>query len=339
MKYILLTGGAGFIGANFLHAALARNEDWHFINLDKFTYAANINNLRGLDAKRHTLVRGDICESLLIKEIFEKFKIEGVINFAAESHVDNSIKSPKEFIRTNIEGAFNLLDIARQTWLEAPYIYKEEYRGARFMQISTDEVYGSLSLQDKESFTEQSPHRPSSPYSASKSAAEFLAKAYYKTYGLEVVVSNSSNNFGRFQHDEKLIPVIIRSALNGQKIGIYGDGSNVRDWVYVDDNCAALYLIFNKGKSGDSYNISSSSEISNLALAQKICALLDEICPCERKYGDLISFVADRPGHDKRYSLDASKLKSELGWRPQISFDEALKNTVLFYVSKYKQSA
>ncbi len=338
MKHILLTGGAGFIGANFLHSSLAANEDLHFINLDKFTYAANIDNLRGLDARRHTLVRGDICDSLLVKEIFEKFKIEGVINFAAESHVDNSIKSPKEFIRTNIEGAFNLLDIARQTWLEAPYIYKEEYRGARFMQISTDEVYGSLSLEDKERFNENSPHRPSSPYSASKSAAEFLAKAYYKTYGLEVVASNSSNNFGRFQHDEKLIPVIIRSALNGQKIGIYGDGSNVRDWLYVDDNCRALYLIFNKGKSGESYNISSSAEISNLALAQKICVLLDEICPCERKYGDLISFVADRPGHDKRYSLDSAKLESELGWRAQTSFDEALKDTVLFYVSKYKQS-
>ncbi|MDR0735095.1 MAG: GDP-mannose 4,6-dehydratase [Elusimicrobiota bacterium] len=235
IKYLLVAGGAGFIGSNFLNYIMRKDESLHVINLDKFTYAASMDNIAALPAERHTLVRGDICDAPLLNEIFSKRHIEGVINFAAQSHVDNSISAPEQFIKTNIEGAFRLLEAARKAWLRAPREPKNAFAGARFLQISTDEVYGSLG--DKGLFKESSPYCPNSPYSASKAAADMLARAYHKTYGLNAVISNSSNNFGPCQHEEKFIPAVIKNALNGTPIPLYGDGRNVRDWLYVDDHC------------------------------------------------------------------------------------------------------
>lgn len=338
MKYILVTGGAGFIGSNFLHYILAKEKDLHIINLDKFTYAASPSNLSGIPTENHTLIRGDICDIPLLKDIFEARKIEGIINFAAESHVDNSIISPDQFIKTNIEGTFNLLERARKTWLNQPGQYKEEYLGARFYQISTDEVYGALGKDG--SWTEDSPYSPNSPYSASKASADMLVKAYYKTYGLNTVISNCSNNYGPFQHDEKLIPTIIRNALNGTAIPLYGDGSNVRDWLYVDDHCIAIDAIFREGKAGGRYNIGAGNEFNNYDIALKICTLLDEIFPniSGKPYREQIIFTADRPGHDKRYSVNYGKLQKELGWSASVSFEKGLRDSVLFYLSKYKNA-
>lgn len=337
-KYLLVTGGAGFIGANFLHYILEKEQDLHIINIDKFTYAASASNLAGLPAQRHTLIRGDICDNLLLKEIFEKRHISGIINFAAQSHVDNSIASPDQFIKTNIEGTFMLLEAARKTWMQAPGVYKEEYQNARFYQISTDEVYGSLGK--KGSFKETSPYAPNSPYSASKASADMLVRAYHATYGINTVISNCSNNFGRFQHDEKLIPTIIQNALNGTSIPLYGDGTNVRDWLFVQDHCRAIELVYKQGAAGENYNIGAGNEIENRDLALKICDYLDEVFPAisGKPHRSQIIYTTDRPGHDKRYSVDYDKIKKELGWQPEADFDESLKSTVLFYLSKYKNA-
>jgi dTDP-glucose 4,6-dehydratase len=336
IKYLLVTGGAGFIGGNFLHYIMRKDESLHVINLDKFTYAASADNIAALPAARHTLVRGDICDAPLLGEIFSKRHIEGVINFAAQSHVDNSISAPEQFIKTNTEGAFCLLEAARKAWLRAPHEPKDAFAQARFLQISTDEVYGSLG--GKGLFKETSPYAPNSPYSASKAAADMLARVYHKTYGLNAVVSRSSNNFGPFQHEEKFIPAVIKNALNGTPIPLYGDGRNVRDWLYVEDHCRAIELVFKKGRAGESYNIGGRHELQNHELAIKICALLDEIHPgiSGRPYAEQIVFTADRPGHDRRYGVNCSKIKKELGWAPARRFDAALKETVEFYLAKYK---
>lgn len=268
----------------------------------------------------------------MVENIFKEYRISSVIHFAAESHVDNSIDSPDHFIKTNIRGTFTLLETARKFWLSD----KSGDKDHRFHHISTDEVYGSLGKQGL--FDENSPYAPNSPYSASKAASDFLVRSYFHTYGLNVVTSNCSNNYGPKQHDEKLIPTIIRNAINGNAIPIYGDGSNVRDWLYVEDHCRVLELIYHHGKSGETYVVGGNNEHNNLYIAQTICAILDEELPREAgKYSDQINFVKDRPGHDYRYAIDASKVKEELGWEPQEDFNTGLKKTVGWYIAKYQK--
>src|SRR6056297_974214 len=323
---ILITGGAGFIGSNFIPFFLDKNPNHSVLNLDKLTYAGNLENLKEVEPNpRYTFVKGDICDQSFIKELFEDLNISGVIHFAAESHVDNSISSPNEFIRTNIEGTFNLLETARRNW---------EGSDNRFHHISTDEVYGSLGKDGR--FTEETKYAPNSPYSASKASSDFLVRSYHHTYGMNVVTSNCSNNYGPKQHDEKLIPTIIRKAITFEDIPIYGNGENVRDWLYVLDHCEAINSVFHRGKAGDTYLIEGNNEFSNIHVAQKICTILDGIQPKPTgSYMDQIKFITDRKGHDFRYAIDASKSKTELGWSPKQSFDTGLMKTVQWYMEKY----
>ncbi|MEX0288869.1 MAG: dTDP-glucose 4,6-dehydratase [Flavobacteriaceae bacterium] len=332
-QYILITGGAGFIGSNFIHYFLEQNPQQHIVNLDKLTYAGNLGNLEEvITNERHKFIQGDICDRNLVNSIFEQYGISGVIHFAAESHVDNSIDAPDDFIKTNIEGTFVLLEAARKYWSE-----KDEYlKNNRLHHISTDEVYGSLG--DEGYFTERTAYAPNSPYSASKAAADFLVRSYHHTYGLNVVTTNCSNNYGPRQHDEKLIPTIIRKALAGDKIPIYGDGSNVRDWLYVEDHCEALSLVFKHGRAGETYIIGGNSEFNNLYIARTLCALLDEINPRQGgNYAELISFVKDRLGHDYRYAIDSSKIERELGWKPSEDFSSGIRKTIEWYIKKYQK--
>lgn len=334
---ILVTGGAGFIGSNFIPFFLASNPKTQIINLDKLTYAGNLENLSEVEGHdRYTFIEGDICDTELVNTIFEKHAIKAVVHFAAESHVDNSIESPDHFIKTNIEGTFVLLEAAKKYWLEAPNVSKLGFENARFLHISTDEVYGSL---EKEGyFNEETAYAPNSPYSASKAASDFLVRSYFHTYGLQVVTTNCSNNFGPKQHKEKLIPTIIRKALSGNAIPIYGTGSNVRDWLYVLDHCKGIELVLKKGKTGETYVLGGSSELSNLNIARKICKILDDSIPKSDggTYEDQITFVKDRLGHDFRYAIDASKIKKELGWEVEADFDECLKKTIAWYSNKYQ---
>ncbi len=304
-KNILVTGGAGFIASNFIPLFLETHPLYRVINLDKLTYAGDLSNLKGLENnKQHQFVHGDICDEKLVNDIFIKFEIDAVIHFAAESHVDNSISSPNSFIKTNIEGTFILLEAAKRHWVTG----NKDKNTGRFFHISTDEVYGSLSEQGY--FTEKSPYAPNSPYSASKASSDFLVRSYHKTYGLNTVISNCSNNFGPKQHDEKLIPTIIRKALANEPIPIYGKGTNIRDWLYVEDHCLAIDLLFHKGKAGETYVVGADNECTNLYLAKEVCALLDELAPkSEGSYKDQITFVKDRPGHDYRYAIDSSKIR------------------------------
>lgn len=329
----MVTGGAGFIGSNFIPHFLKNNQDIRLVNLDKLTYAGSLDNLREVENnERYIFVKGDICDAELVEKIFKEYRISSVIHFAAESHVDNSIDSPDHFIKTNIRGTFTLLETARKFWLNG----KGDSTDHRFHHISTDEVYGSLGKEGL--FDENSPYAPNSPYSASKASSDFLVRSYFHTYGLNVVTSNCSNNYGPKQHDEKLIPTIIRNAIKGKAIPIYGDGSNVRDWLYVEDHCRALELIFHLGKSGETYVVGGNNEQNNLHIAQTICSILDEELPREAgKYSDQINFVKDRPGHDYRYAIDASKVKEELGWKPQEDFNTGLKKTVGWYIAKYQK--
>ncbi len=333
-RTILITGGAGFIGSNLLLFLAGKYKNRRFINLDKLTYAADLSVLKSLEHNpNYIFVKGDICDEDLVKKLFAEYKIDGVLHLAACSHVDNSIKSPKEFIKTNIEGTFTLLDCAYNAWHNGPFKVKDEYKTARFHLVSTDEVYGSL---EKGSFTELSRFAPNSPYSASKASADMLARAYYKTFGLNITVSNCSNNFGPHQHREKFIPTVIACALSGKNIPVYGDGGNVRDWLYVGEHCAALDTIFNKAPAGETYNIGGGTEIDNLTLASKICAILQQLKPADFEYSSLIKFVADRPGHDRRYSVDCSKFKKAFGPLQHTDFDTALKQTVKWYLQRYK---
>ncbi len=336
---ILITGGCGFIGSNFIPYFLEKYPNYFIINLDKLSYAGNQKNLNEVeDNPRYRFIHGDICDRKLIENIFHEIEIRGVIHFAAESHVDNSIKSPDIFIKTNFEGTFTLLDVAKNYWLEAPHTYKKLYSRCRFHHISTDEVYGSLN--ETGIFREDSSYAPNSPYSASKAASDFIVRSYYHTYGLNIVISNCSNNYGPKQHSEKFIPTIIRKAISLEKIPVYGTGKNIRDWIYVLDHCKAVDLVYHKGRPGESYNIGGRNEQTNIAIAEKICNILDDIAPefkkdaNIKKYSELIHFVSDRPGHDFRYAVDPTKIETELGWNAVEFFDDGLKKTVEWYLKQ-----
>lgn len=332
MKSILVTGGAGFIGSNFIPFFLEKNKDCHVINLDLLTYAGNSDNLKEVEGNaRYTFVKGDICDRVLVESLFENHNISGVIHFAAESHVDNSISGPEAFIRTNINGTFTLLDVARKHWMNAPFEVKEGKKGNRFLHVSTDEVYGTLGKEGL--FTEKTPYAPNSPYSASKASSDMLVRSYFHTYGLNVVTTNCSNNYGPKQHNEKLIPTIIRKALSNQPIPIYGDGMNVRDWLYVLDHAKGIELAFHKGNAGETYNIGGSNERTNNQIVQAICSILDKEKPNSsgKSYKEQITYVKDRAGHDKRYAIDASKIQKELGWKAEENFESGILKTVDWY--------
>lgn len=336
MKNILITGGAGFIGSNFIPYFIEINKDVHAINLDLLTYAGNLNNLKEVESNpRYTFVKGDICDRQLVESLFEKHNISGVIHFAAESHVDNSISGPEAFIRTNINGTFTLLDVARKSWMNAPFETKEGKQSNRFLHVSTDEVYGTLGKEGL--FKETTPYAPNSPYSASKASSDLLVRSYFHTYGMNVVTTNCSNNYGPKQHNEKLIPTIIRKALSSQPIPIYGDGLNVRDWLYVLDHAKGIDLTFRKGVSGETYNIGGRNERTNLQIVDTICSILDSKRPSKngKSYKEQITFVKDRAGHDKRYAIDASKLENELGWRAEENFESGIIKTIEWYLAKF----
>lgn len=332
-KAILVTGGAGFIGSNFVPYFIEKYPDYRVINLDKLTYAGDLDNLKECEtAKNYTFVHGDICDRSLLEKLFAEHDIRGVIHFAAESHVDNSISGPKAFMETNIMGTFALLETARKFWIEKPHQYKSGYEDCRFHHISTDEVYGTLG--EEGLFEETTPYAPNSPYSASKASSDFLVRAYHHTYGMNVVTSNCSNNYGPKQHNEKLIPTIIRKALSEQPIPIYGNGLNVRDWLYVLDHGKAIDLIYHKGQAGETYNVGGRNERNNLQIVHTICKILDDKKPRSAgSYADLITFVTDRPGHDLRYAIDATKLETELGWKADENFDTGILKTVEWYLS------
>ena len=337
-KTILVTGGAGFIGSNFVPYFCAKHPEYNVVNVDKLTYAGDLSNLTECEnMPNYKFIQADICDMDAMSQIFEKYDVRGVVHFAAESHVDNSIKGPRAFINTNIIGTFNLLDAARGHWMDGPNKIKPDYADSRFHHISTDEVYGALGAQGF--FTEKTPYAPNSPYSASKASSDFLVRAYHHTYGMNVTTSNCSNNYGPKQHHEKLIPLVIERALNEQPLPIYGKGENVRDWLYVLDHCKAIDLIFHRGVAGETYNIGGNNERNNITIVKTICNLLDERQPRKdgKKYADLITFVADRAGHDFRYAIDSTKLQTELGWRPDESFDTGIVKTIDWYLAKNNQ--
>lgn len=334
-KTILITGGAGFIGSNFVPYFCEKYPEYKIINLDKLTYAGNLENLRSCEnMPNYSFVQGDICDADLIEKLFRENDVRGVIHFAAESHVDNSITGPRAFINTNIIGTFNLLDAARRHWMDAPGRIKPGYADARFHHISTDEVYGALGATGE--FREDTPYAPNSPYSASKASSDFLVRAYHHTYGMNTTTSNCSNNYGPKQHNEKLIPHIISCALAGKSLPIYGRGENVRDWLYVMDHCRAIDLIFHQGRAGETYNVGGHNERNNITIVKTICLILDELRPRTdgKKYESQIEFVADRAGHDFRYAIDAGKLEQELGWRANETFDTGIVKTVKWYLDR-----
>ena len=333
-KTILVTGGAGFIGSNFVPYFLNKYPNYHLINLDLLTYAGNLENLEECkNNPRYKFIKGDICNRSLVEFIFEEYDVRGVIHFAAESHVDNSIKNPAVFVETNINGTFTLLDVAQKYWMEKPSVYKDTYKGCRFHHISTDEVYGTLNETDL--FTEHTPYAPNSPYSASKAASDMIVRSYQETYGLNTVITNCSNNYGPKQHDEKLIPTIIRKILAGEPIPIYGNGSNIRDWLYVLDHCKGIDLVYHRGEKANVYNIGGRNERTNLQIVHTICEILDQKVPSSASYKELISFVEDRAGHDQRYAIDATKLENHLGWKADENFDSGIVKTIEWYLKKY----
>ena len=327
---ILVTGGAGFIGANFVQHWLA-NTDGMLVNLDKLTYAGNLENLASLaDDPRHRLVKGDIGDRQRVAGLLDDHRPRAVVNFAAESHVDRSISAPDDFIQTNVVGCFQLLQQVRSYW---EGLGAEAQQSFRFLHVSTAEVYGSLGPHDP-AFTEATAYAPNSPYSASKAASDHLVRAYHQTYGLPTLTTNCSNNYGPYQFLEKLIPLVIQCALEGKPIPVYADGSNIRDWLYVMDHCRALMAVLAKGRPGEVYNIGGNSEKTNLEVVQTICAILDQRRPRadRRPHDRLVAFVADRPGHDRRYAIDASKIGSQIGWAPEETFETGLRKTVQWYL-------
>ena len=338
-KTILVTGCAGFIGSNFVPYFIDKYKNYNIVNLDLLTYAGNLDNLKECENNpRYKFIKGDICNRELVEFIFNEYDIRGVIHFAAESHVDNSIKNPGVFIETNVNGTFTLIDVAQKYWMNKPFTYKEDYKGCRFHHISTDEVYGTLNETDL--FTEETPYAPNSPYSASKASSDMIVRSYQETYGMNTVITNCSNNYGPKQHDEKLIPTIIRKALAGESIPIYGDGKNIRDWLYVLDHCKGIDLVYHTGKEANVYNIGGRNERTNLQIVDKICSILDEVYPTSKNsqlksYKELITFVEDRAGHDRRYAIDATKLETELGWKADEDFDSGIVKTVEWYLEKY----
>lgn len=346
MKHILVTGGAGFIGSNFIPYFLNKYPHYCIVNLDLLTYAGSLDNLHEVkDDPRHIFVQGNICDRALVERLFHTYNIEGVIHFAAESHVDNSIKSPNVFVETNVNGTFTLLDVAYKYWMSAPFNYNEEFFGnetslshPRFHHISTDEVYGTLG--ETGLFTENTPYAPNSPYSASKASADMLVRSYHHTYGLNTVITNCSNNYGPKQHDEKFIPTIIRKCVAGDSIPVYGDGKNIRDWLYVLDHCKGVDLVYHAGEEGNVYNIGGGNERTNMQIVDTICNILDENFPIPanqsiRHYRDLMVFIQDRAGHDKRYAIDASKIENNLGWKADHNFKESMMSTIKWYLEKY----
>jgi dTDP-glucose 4,6-dehydratase len=333
---ILITGGAGFIGSNFILHFLEHYEGVEIVNLDKLTYAGELSNLESIKSNaNYTFVKGDICDVELVSQLFKTYNFSGVFHFAAESHVDNSIKNPDAFINTNVYGTFNLLNTAKNYWMDTPFSFKEGCENNRFHHISTDEVYGTLG--EKGLFTEATPYAPNSPYSASKASSDFIVRSYFHTYGMNVVTSNCSNNYGPKQHDEKLIPTIIRKAINNEPIPIYGDGKNIRDWLYVKDHCTGIDLVFKNGIAGETYNIGGKNERDNLYIAYKICDILDNLQPKESPYSNQITFVKDRPGHDYRYAIDATKIENQLGWQANENFETGIIKTIQWYLKKYNK--
>jgi dTDP-glucose 4,6-dehydratase len=334
MKSILVTGGAGFIGSNFIPYFLLKHSDYQVVNLDLLTYAGNLENLKEVENDpRYKFVKGDICDRLLVESLFDQYNFSGVIHFAAESHVDNSISGPEAFVKTNVFGTFTLLDVVRKKWLKGPFEMLPGLEGNRFLHVSTDEVYGSLG--ETGLFTEMTPYAPNSPYSASKASSDMLVRSYFHTYGLNVVTTNCSNNYGPKQHNEKLIPTIIRKAVSGHSIPIYGDGKNVRDWLYVLDHAKGIDLAFHKGRSGETYNIGGRNERTNNQIVSTICEILDAERPLKesKSYKSLINYVKDRAGHDKRYAIDASKIESELGWKAEEDFESGILKTINWYLT------
>ena len=333
-KSILVTGCAGFIGSNFVPYFLEKYKEYNIINLDLLTYAGDLENLKEIEANEHyTFIKGNICNRELVEYIFTKHDIQGVIHFAAESHVDNSIKNPSVFIEANVNGTFTLLDVAYKYWMDKPFQRKEAYKTCRFHHISTDEVYGTLNETDL--FTEETPYAPNSPYSASKASSDMIVRSYQETYGMNTVITNCSNNYGPKQHDEKLIPTIIRKALAQEPIPIYGDGKNIRDWLYVLDHCKGIDLVYHTGKEANVYNIGGRNERTNLQIVDAICTILDEKVPASKSYKELITFVEDRAGHDRRYAIDATKLENELSWKADENFDTGIVKTIDWYLAKY----
>ena len=332
MKNVLVTGGCGFIGSNFVRLALEKLPQARIVNLDKLTYAGNPANLKDIEqSPRYRFVLGDICDQELLEKVFAEESIDAVVHFAAESHVDRSIEGPAEFIQTNILGTFSLLETARKSWLSSP---QSPAPNPRFLHVSTDEVYGSLG--DTGLFSETTAYDPRSPYSASKASSDHLVSSYYHTYGLPTLMTNCSNNYGPYHFPEKLIPLIINNALNGRDLPVYGDGKNVRDWLYVVDHCEAILQVLQKGRVGETYNVGGNSEKQNIEVVETICDILDEkvsLLENGQPRRSLIKFVKDRAGHDLRYAIDASKLKNELGWEPSIQFDEGIRMTVDWYLS------
>lgn len=333
---ILVTGCLGFIGSNFVPYFLEKYLNYNIVNLDLLTYAGDLDNLKECENNpRYKFIKGDICNRELVEFIFSEFDIKGVIHFAAESHVDNSIKNPGIFVSTNVNGTYTLVDVAQKYWMDKPFVYKGKYQNCRFHHISTDEVYGTL--EETGLFTETIPYAPNSPYSASKASSDMIIRAYHETFGLNTVITNCSNNYGPKQHDEKLIPTIIRNALKGKQIPIYGDGKNIRDWLYVFDHCKGIDLVYHKGRSGETYNIGGRNERTNLQIVNRICEILDKEVPKATSYKELITFVEDRVGHDKRYAIDASKLENELGWKADENFDSGILKTIEWFLNKYKE--
>ncbi len=328
---ILVTGGAGFIGGNFVLDYLANPKVAGLVNLDKLTYAGNPETLKTLENDpRYHFIQGDIGNTSLVSDLLEKYAITAVVNFAAESHVDRSILGPGEFIQTNVVGTFHLLEAVRAYWGKLSPSQKETFR---FLHVSTDEVYGSLELTDP-AFNETNPYEPNSPYSASKAASDHLVRAWHHTYGLPVLTTNCSNNYGPYHFPEKLIPLVILNAINGKDLPIYGDGQQIRDWLYVKDHCSAIRRVLEKGVVGETYNIGGWNEKTNLEVVQTICQILDTMQPKPHgSYADQITYVKDRPGHDRRYAIDASKIERELGWKPQETFDTGIRKTVEWYLS------
>lgn len=332
MKEIMVTGGAGFIGSNFIHYLLRVESDANVINIDALTYAGSEDNLKDISGdRRYTFVHGDICDQELIEKLFREYQIDTVVHFAAESHVDRSIFDPRQFIQTNINGTFTLLQAARKFWLEESAFSVES---VRFHHVSTDEVFGSLAPGEP-AWNEDSPYAPNSPYAASKASADHLVRAFGHTYGLPYTLTNCSNNYGPYQFPEKLIPLIILNAIEGKRLPVYGDGQQIRDWLHVEDHCEAIYQVLKRGVTGSTYNIGGENQPANLTIVETICEILDEVLPDSKNapHKNLIEFVKDRVGHDRRYDMDIQKINQELGWKPRYLLKQGLQDTIAWYLS------
>jgi dTDP-glucose 4,6-dehydratase len=331
MKNILVTGGAGFIGSNFIQHLLAQRDDLLVTNYDALTYSGNLDNLKSVqDSERYRFIRGDICNPDGVNCLFQQYHFDTVVHFAAESHVDRSIKNPMQFIQTNIVGTANLLQAASAYWDKLEAHAKSTFR---FLHISTDEVFGSLE-KDEPAFSESTPFAPNSPYAASKASSDLLVRSYFQTYNFPAIITNCSNNYGPYQFPEKLIPLMILNAINGKPLPIYGDGQQIRDWLYVEDHCRALVDVLEKGSTGQTYNIGGGNQPTNLEIVKAICTILDELRPAEdeQPHENLIQYVTDRPGHDRRYAMNTAKIQTELGWQPQENLQSGLRMTVIWYL-------